>query len=153
MAKDFSEIPDTIHDVKDAFIRGVLFARRKLVVNLVVDLARNTPVDTSKALSNWEVGATSSKFSYGSAHVKGKRGSTREASIALTKAAADRESSSIPLKDPVHVGNAAPYIRRLDAGWSKQRPEPWIERTARESVIKSAKEMASELRVSLERIT
>ena len=98
-------------------------------------------------------GALSSKFSYGSAHVKGKRGSTREASIALTKAAADRESSSIPLKDPVHVGNAAPYIRRLDAGWSKQRPEPWIERTARESVIKSAKEFAGELRVSLERIT
>ena len=113
MAKDFSEIPDTIHDVKDAFIRGVLFARRKLVVNLVVDLARNTPVDTSKALSNWEVGATSSKFSYGSAHVKGKRGSTREASIALTKAAADRESSSIPLKDPVHVANSLALLITL----------------------------------------
>ena len=123
VTKDYSQLGPTMKEVKDVTLKWLLLARREVVVDLVTDLARNTPVDTSQALSNWEV-KRDSTFSFGSAHVKGSKGSTREASIALTRAAARRESDKIPLNATIFIGNAAPYIRRLDQGYSKQRPRP-----------------------------
>lgn len=147
--KSFEYMSDMLFDMRVVVKLEMLKARRDIVLNIVTDLARNTPVDTSQALSNWEV-KKSANFKFGSAHVRGSKGSTREASVALTAAAADRDLSGIPIRDALYIGNAAPYIRKLDRGWSRQRPGPWIERTARRSLTKNLKKYQDGVRAALE---
>jgi hypothetical protein len=80
-----------------------------------------TPVDTSKALSNFQVGLGSPVDDVIGPIVPGEKGSTQAASSAAALAIA---AEILAVKKPgetIYISNALPYIRRLnDEGYSPQ---------------------------------
>lgn len=80
-----------------------------------------TPVDTSQALSNWQVGLGSPIDAKIPPLVPGSKGSTQGESSAAAIAIAEQ---TLALKKPgetIYISNALPYIRRLnDEGYSPQ---------------------------------
>lgn len=95
---------------------------------MVVVLVRNTPVDTSKALSNWVVGLEKVDPSYIGPWVPGVAGSTRQ-----TSGDAAIIMAHLILRDkrpgvPVFISNAAPYIVRLNSGDHSAQPGGFVAR-------------------------
>lgn len=103
--------------------------------------AIETPVDTSQALSNWQVGVGQQP---GGAmlppFVPGKGGSTRAESAAEAVENAKKSLAGRKQGQVIYLSNVAPYIRRLAyEGWSKQAPPGWIE----SSVLRARKFVGS----------
>lgn len=86
-----------------------------------------TPVDTSKALSNWQVGVGRPVSAEIEAHVRGEAGSTADASAAVALANGLGQIRRAKPGQPVYLSNLVPYIRRLNNGWSKQAPAGFID--------------------------
>ena len=114
-------LSDLRHDVKIEADEMV----NEVALKLVTELAYTTPVDTSKALSNWRV-TNRQILGVRDAHVEGEGGSTRKASALRTIANARRVINRRKSGGKLTVYNAAPYIRRLDDGWSSQQPPGFI---------------------------
>lgn len=95
---------------------------------ILADLLAHTPVDTSTAVSNWQIGLDRPIINTLPAYFPGKDGLTAQAS----REAAWRAALSIlALKkegQAVYLGNALPYIRKLNDGSSTQAPAGFIER-------------------------
>lgn len=80
-----------------------------------------TPVDTSKALSNWQVGLGTAVDDQIGPIVPGEKGSTQGASSAAALAIAAAVLAVKKAGETIYISNALPYIRRLnDEGYSKQ---------------------------------
>lgn len=92
------------------------------------DLVTVTPVDTSQALSNWVLTVEEPFALYLPAHIEGEAGSTREDSGQLALAAGEQQLALKKPGDPIFIQNNAPYIRRLNDGWSAQEPAGFVER-------------------------
>lgn len=102
----------------------------KFVVRRMIEyLVAQTPVDTSKALSNWRVAVGGS--SYGAeeipAYFIGSHGSTQTSSSRAAIDAAVAALRSARAGSPIAIINQAPYIGRLAAGSSTQAPAGWVE--------------------------
>lgn len=87
-----------------------------------------TPVDTSEALSNWQVFLGNPAPDNLPPYFLGAKGSTRGASAreAISEAAAE-----LAFKKPeqfVFISNLAPHIGKLDQGWSSQFPGGFVPR-------------------------
>jgi hypothetical protein len=107
-------------------------AASKLAVDtaltIVGDLAFKTPVDTSQALSNWQVSLGSPVDSKIPPYYPGEGGSTRNSSAQST---IDAAKNALKQKRPgvtIYISNVLPYIRRLNDGYSKQAPAGFVER-------------------------
>lgn len=102
-------------------------------------LVETTPVDTSKALSNWLVGRGRPRRSIIEAHFPGKGGNTAGQSRSKTiKEAAARIKGAVTR--PIFVSNNVPYMDKLNAGSSQQAPANFIEMAllaARQAVRRS----------------
>lgn len=95
---------------------------------IVGDLVQVTPVDTSQALSNWQVGIGSPVDSSISPYFPGEHGSTQSASSA---AALDAARALLRTKKPgqtIYISNVLRYIGRLNEGSSSQAPAGFVER-------------------------
>lgn len=95
---------------------------------LQVGLTAHTPVDTSKALSNWVLTVEEPFDLELDAYRLGSGGSTQNASIAE---ALTQGRQQLKLKKPgmpVFLSNNANYIRDLNDGSSSQAPAGFIER-------------------------
>lgn len=95
-------------------------------------LTLRTPVDTSRALSNWQVSigrARILKKNYIPPHFPGVAGSTQAQSAAQAQALGKNALQSKKPGDKVFLSNVAPYIVKLNQGWSKQAPAGFIEAT------------------------
>lgn len=90
-------------------------------------LVNTTPVDTSKALSNWQVGVGQPVSSEIGPHVPGEAGSTVDASSAAALAIGLERLRRAKPGQPVYLSNLVPYIRRLNNGWSQQAPAGFID--------------------------
>lgn len=100
----------------------------KVVEQLVSSPPEGTPVDTSKAESNWQVGVLRRPTTYLPAYVVGEKGSTQGASAAAVMAAATAALAGRKSGQVIYISNVAPYIRRLAyEGHSKQSPPGWVE--------------------------
>lgn len=100
----------------------------KIAQAIVLDLAHNTPVDTSQALSNWIVTLDVSANEKIEPHFRGEQGSTYSQSTAETYS---RALKVLEVKKPgqrIFITNNLPYIRRLNEGYSKQQPAGFVER-------------------------
>lgn len=95
---------------------------------IVRDLTVHTPVDTTRALSNWIVSIGQRDPSYIDPWVPGFAGSTKAASAAEVMALARLILKSRKPGQPIYISNNAPYIRRLNEGYSKQEPAGFVER-------------------------
>jgi hypothetical protein len=102
---------------------------KKAVRAGIKHLLEATPVDTSRALSNWLVGLGAPQKSEIGARFEGEGGSTREQSAAATYQEADRILRTKKAGQTVYLTNNAPHIGRLNAGSSSQAPAGFIEGT------------------------
>lgn len=101
--------------------------KKELALLLVEELTRVTPVDTSKALSNWRANVQGRIEAAIEAHFLGSRGSTQAASISEAIAAAKAEIAGAKPGKPIAIFNSVPYIRRLNEGSSRQAPAGFVE--------------------------
>lgn len=100
----------------------------KVALTVVGDLAYHTPVDSSQALSNWDVTLDSPATAKHGPHFPGKQGSTQKASAQET---IDRAKRILATKQPgqrIFITNNQPYINRLNNGYSAQVPAGFVER-------------------------
>lgn len=106
---------------------GSSFAKH-VAMTIVTELAHNTPVDTSQAISNWTVTIGSPSTEFVGPHYPGERGSTYEASseetILLAKIALLKKKPG----QSIFITNNADYIRKLNDGSSPQQPAGFVER-------------------------
>jgi hypothetical protein len=100
----------------------------KVVEQLVSSPPEGTPVDTSKAESNWQVAIGRRPGTYLPAHILGAKGSTQGASAAVVMADALAALAGRKAGQVIYISNVAPYIRKLAyEGHSKQSPPGWVE--------------------------
>lgn len=100
----------------------------EIAMVVITDLANTTPVDTSKALSNWIVTLGSPTNQKVPAHFKGSRGSTKSASVAQTIANARDFLKKKKPGQTIYISNRQPYIKRLNEGYSGQAPAGFVQR-------------------------
>lgn len=92
------------------------------------DLLSTTPVDSGKAISNWQIGLDAPPTERLDAYYPGKYGST---ALICREAALEAAQAVLKAKKPgqtVYISNLLPYIRRLNDGWSEQEPAGFVER-------------------------
>jgi hypothetical protein len=89
-----------------------------------------TPVDTSKALSNWVVSVSGSTYGASAipALVPGAGGSSQAASAAIAKANGKEALKRARAGSPVAIINVVPYIVALNEGSSQQAPAGFVDR-------------------------
>jgi hypothetical protein len=90
-------------------------------------LTLNTPVDTSRALSNWQIGLGRPFMFDVGPFVEGKYGSTEAQSREQAIKAAQYLLSFRKPGQTIYLSNNAPYIRKLNDGYSKQSAGGFIE--------------------------
>lgn len=100
----------------------------KVAETIVNDLAHVTPVDTSQAISNWQVKLESPADTPIGPHYPGEKGSTYSASASQTI-----EDAEVVLKNKkpgqsIYISNVLRYIGRLNEGSSAQAPAGFVER-------------------------
>lgn len=94
---------------------------------MVSYLAKQTPVDTSRALSNWTISFGTPRKTFIVARYHGFAGSTRWQSIRATEAEAEKILKTKRHGQSIFITNNSPYIQRLNRGWSGQHPGGFIE--------------------------
>lgn len=91
----------------------------EVALAMVHQLAYSTPVDTSEALSNWQISFAPVKAAI-PAHTEGEKGSTKSVSARETVLRAQRALANRAAGQTIYVGNAAPHIQALEYGASPQ---------------------------------
>lgn len=88
----------------------------KLVLNLYTRVVIGTPTDLGVARSNWNLSLGNADESFSS--------DVKEVDSMIS----DAESKLINLSgaQTIHITNATVYIRRLEEGHSKQKPNGWV---------------------------
>lgn len=101
----------------------------EVALAIIDDLVYVTPVDTSQAISNWNVNLGSSVVGTHGPYYPGMFGSTHHQSaqeaIAQAKAALANKKPGVP----IYITNNLSYIRKLNDGSSKQAPAGFVERS------------------------
>jgi hypothetical protein len=106
-------------------------AKGDLGYSIVVAEATWTPVDTTKALSNWVITNGAPVLEDIPAHFPGVDSLTEPASFAMTQELARAQSrigSTLP-NTPMFIQNNVDYIIELNLGKSLQAPAGWIAET------------------------
>jgi len=109
----------------DQFASDVAVAGTKAMMTELVEV---TPVDTSTALSNWQVNLGNPAADALGAAAPGHKGSTRSVSADKTLADAAAELQYKKPGQPIFVSNLINYIADLDTGSSTQFPGGFIPR-------------------------
>lgn len=99
---------------------------KEVAMEVVTYLAYSTPVDTSKAISNWQVGISTAKTSEINAYSPGSLGSTLASSAVVTINNASNELKSKKYGQEIHITNNASYIKDLENGSSRQAPSGFV---------------------------
>jgi len=143
MARTLRNLADRLEKAADKLGEEVNGVKKKAATVIVRDLITVTPVDTSRALSNWLATIGTPANNSVLAHSPGSGGSTRGASISTALANAIGVINGVKPGQPIFLTNNLRYIRRLNDGHSKQAPAGFVERakllggkTVREAKIK-----------------
>lgn len=111
MKQRAKNLPEEVHNV----IKDV----SKTYLLTVADL---TPVDTSAAVSNWQIGINAAPSGVVSPHAHGRYGSTALESFNVTMRLGSALIDSSKAGDEIHITNNLHYIGDLDDGTSTQAP-------------------------------
>lgn len=128
MAKDLLALAETLEAKAKAIDDAASQTAVDTALAIVGDLAYKTPVDTSQALSNWQVTLDSPAASTIAPHFPGSQGSTYRASAAETLANAKAVLQNKKPGQAIYITNNLPYIKRLNDGYSAQAPAGFVER-------------------------
>lgn len=80
------------------------------------ELTLETPVDTSKAVSNWQVGLGSPVDVELEAHVEGILGTTGAQSASITRESGKSILAKKKPGVPIYISNTTSYVRELNEG-------------------------------------
>jgi hypothetical protein len=123
------DLSDRMRATAKAIPINVNALKQKVISTILNDLVYVTPVDTSNALSKWKVSIGPVTDSTFSPYYLGAHGSTRDQSAQEAIADAQPIIDGLVPGQAAYIGNAAPYIRRLnDDGYSPQEPAGFVER-------------------------
>lgn len=100
----------------------------KTALTIVGDLVYHTPVDTSQALSNWDVTVGAPADDPHGPYFAGKHGSTLQQSAAQALTVAKQTLKDKKPGQPIFIANNLPYIVPLNRGSSAQVPAGFVER-------------------------
>lgn len=101
-------------------------SKKRKVLRVLTYLVMVTPVDTSKALSNWQLGIGSRPMTPRAAFHVGTHGSTAQASSENAINFAKAQLAEVKPGEDVYISNLMPYINELDRGHSTQHPGGFI---------------------------
>lgn len=96
------------------------------ITTVADEVATRTPIDTSRAKSNWQASVGSPATSE-VPFAAGSRGSTESQALATVRASAEQAAAQAKLGDKAFVTNRVPYIRQLNAGSSAQAAPNFVE--------------------------
>ncbi len=99
----------------------------EIATNIVTQLTRMTPVDTSTALSNWVVTLGAPNGGIIRAYVVGSHGSTQASSARAALAAAKMVLKTKKPGQVIWITNNLPYIGELNRGSSHQAPVGFVQ--------------------------
>lgn len=99
----------------------------RTAIELVTGLANETPVDTSKAISNWVVTLDRIPISDIDAHFEGSKGDTFTRSSRQTIMLAKIALLNKKPGQTIFITNNADYIRDLNNGSSPQAPANFVQ--------------------------
>jgi hypothetical protein len=143
MARTLNALANRLDKAADNLAEQANAIKKKAATVIAKSLISTTPVDTSRALSNWlaTIGAQANYSIL--AHSPGSGGSTRGASMSAALADAMNTIAGAKPGQPIFLTNNLRYIRALNDGHSKQAPAGFVERaellggkTVREAKIK-----------------
>lgn len=123
----FDQLAGEVRRFSEKIEPTVKRATDKVAIAIVKTAAAKTPVDTTKALSNWQIGLGGSPNGVLAARIPGTGGSTRLASIASTVVAAELDLQPRRVGIDIYVSNNAPYIDDLNNGTISQQPGGFVE--------------------------
>lgn len=129
MARDLLDLANDMDKLAESVPQAVADVGNQVALVIISDLARTTPVDTSKALSNWQLNVGTAPTAEIAAHTPGIKGSSRNASAQETIARATQELQGRQAGQAIYIANRLPYIKRLNEGYSGQQPAGFVERS------------------------
>jgi hypothetical protein len=99
----------------------------RVAIGILTHLVHVTPVDTSKALSNWQVSLNEPVSDALPPYYEGKGGSTKNSSAQATLSKAKITLAKKKPGESIYLSNVLPYIQRLNDGHSQQAPVGFVE--------------------------
>lgn len=103
--------------------------RKKIVAKAVLQtLVRSTPVDTSNALSNWQIGVGEAVQSDRGPYFFGAGGSTEAQSAQAALAVGFAKIDAAKPGETIYISNLADYIRELNTGTIYSKPGGFVEK-------------------------
>lgn len=99
------------------------------------NLIMTTPVDTSKALSNWIASIQNPKYKVRKAYFVGMDGSTHSQSSSMAYSMANAVIQRAKIGQIIYITNSVNYIDLLNQGYSRQAPPNFIEQAVEKSVL------------------
>jgi len=120
------ELLDLVKEVADKEVR-------KTSINVARNLIEQTPVDTSKALSNWSASLSSPNDGEREPFFSGFHGSTGKESSLVASAVAELfiKTSSRKAGQKFYISNNLDYIRGLDSGLNSRKNPNFVEKAIR----------------------
>lgn len=124
----FDLLAGQISKIRKQIPEEVNKATQKVAKVILETAAGNTPVDTTKAISNWQVTQNRSASSILGPKVPGTKGSTRQASLQITIDEGVAAMKGRRVGTEIHIANNAPYIDGLNDGSSRTQPGAFVEK-------------------------
>lgn len=128
MSKNLLDLANALNKKANSISKAASDLAVGTALTIVGDLAIKTPVDTSKAISNWQVDLDKEPDNTIQPHYPGSDGSTFSASAGETLAQAKIALRNKKPGSVIYITNNLPYIKRLNEGYSKQEPAGFVER-------------------------
>lgn len=107
---------------------------REVATQVISQAARSTPIDTAEAILDWQIGVGSPPDQLGQALYPTRWNRDppgpipdKTPAVATVTGRASREIEGYRGTGTVYVSNAAPYIQRLNDGYSKQAPAGFVQ--------------------------
>jgi hypothetical protein len=128
MSRTLADLANDLKARADNLPKATTNARAKIAFAIIKNLIQVTPVDTSNALSNWQISLGQPAQNARGPYVPGYLGYTAAASQAQAIAAAQAMLEKVQPGQSIWISNLAPYIVDLNNGSSKQAPAGFVER-------------------------
>lgn len=130
-----STVSRWIHNILNYFLGGFNEFKFVTAASIFWQLSDNTPVLTGRARASWAVGVNGVPF----------KAVPRQPKGTILEPPKFDAPKKIRITDNYVIGNDAPYIERLNEGWSMQAPAGFIEISIATGIRAAEQLMASRL--------
>lgn len=107
----------------------VVTVQKKLALDIFADVVAGTPVDTGRAMNNWNISVEVPD------RTVVQTGGSEQAIQTIKQAAALGEVSKLEPFQTIWISNSLDYIQFLEEGSSDQAPNGWVEQSLRNNLL------------------